>query len=342
MPRSLKILLIVLAAFSLLYAVYWFAAAYVIERQIKTEIAKQQRADRSLTLGKIDVSGFPLRFNVYLHEIEFSDQGDGLTFVSDGPLKIKVPSYAPWNFEVKTGGEHNLFMDGPSGEQTFRIEGAIKFHGQIGFDQRVKEFFLDASDLRVHNEEIGMTRIGQLELALFPEETVTGSRFELRAGPLSLPATLNPGLGSVVEALSVDGIVTPFIPKNLNRGHLKVWAAEEGSVLLEAFKMTWGEIDLSANGKIFFDDKMLPVAAMDLSVDGHKQALKLFADRGLIPPTKAAVLKFSLAAFTKPKEDGSGQRFLFIPLSLKDLLLKVGPLTLKLPSKIANKLRGLQ
>ena len=56
MPRSLKILLIVLAAFSLLYAVYWFAAAYVIERQIKTEIAKQQRADRSLTLGKIDVS----------------------------------------------------------------------------------------------------------------------------------------------------------------------------------------------------------------------------------------------------------------------------------------------
>jgi len=283
-----------------------------------------------------------LRFNIYLHELEFNDQGDGITFASDGPLKIKVPSYAPWNFEIKTGGEHNLFLDGPSGEQAFKIEGTIKSQGQIGFDQRIKEFFLDASDLRVLNDQIGMTRIGQLELALFPDEEVSGSRFELRAGPLSLPASLNPGLGSVVEKLSVDGIITPYIPKNLNRGRLKLWAADQGELLLETLQLTWGEVDLSAEGKIFFDDSLLPVAAMDLSVDGHKQALQLFAERGLIPPTQATVLKFSLAAFSRPKDDGSGERYLFIPLSLKDLLLKVGPLTLKLPSKIANKLKGLQ
>ena len=342
MPRSLKFALITLAGLGLLYTAYWFVAAYVIEKQIRSEIAKQQRPDRSLSLGQIDVTGFPLRFYINLHELEFIDQGDGLTFVSEGPVKVKVPSYAPWNFEVKTGGEHNLFLDSPEGEQVFRIEGSIKSNGQIGFDQRLKEFFLDASELRVLNEQIGMTRIGELQLALFPDQQVAGSRFELRAGPLSLPASLDPGLGSVVERLSVDGIVTPYIPENLNRGRLRQWAAQQGELILEKLNMKWGEVDVDADGKVFFDEKLLPVAALDLSVDGHKRALQLFADRGLIPPTQATVLKFSLAAFTRPKENGSGERYLFIPLSLKDLLLKIGPLTLKIPSQIANRLKGLQ
>ena len=342
MPRTLKNLLAVVASFCLLYTAYWFVAAYVIEDQIRSQVEKQQRQDRSFSIGQIDVTGFPLRFSIYLHDLEFNDQGDGITFASDGPVKIKVPSYAPWRFEAKTGAEHNLFLDDPSGEQAFQIEGAIRSNGRIGFDQRLKSFFLDASDLRVLNEEIGMTRIGQLEFTLFPDKQVTGSRFELRAGPLSLPATLNPGLGSVVDSLSIDGVITPYLPKNLNRGRLKLWARDKGELILEALSMKWGEVTIASEGKVFFDDKLLPVAALDLSVDGHKQALQLFADRGLIPPTQATVLKFSLAAFTKPKEDGSGERYLFIPLSLKDLLLKVGPITMKLPSTIANRLKGLQ
>jgi hypothetical protein len=330
MPRILKILCITLPVICALYVVYWFVASSVIESQIRKGIARQQRPDRTVSISELKIDGFPLKFNVFLSGLTFNDQREGVTYSNQLPVKIKVPAWAPWNFEIKSGGEHNLVVEKGNSRSVLKFVGLVLVNGSVGFDQRLRQLDVNATNLRITEEKIGTVRIEEFLFTLVPDKSVNGARYSLTTGPISLPTSLDPGLGTVVDLVTVRGAISPYIPRKPDRKSLRRWAESSGKLELHSTVLDWGDVHVLGNGNVFFDDALQPEAQLDLTVKGHKIALNALAEKGVIPKNQAGIMRFALAAFTKPAEDGSSERHLFIPLSIKDGSPRLGPL--KLPS----------
>lgn len=109
-------------------------------------------------------------------------------------------------------------------------------------------------------------------------------------------------------------------------GALAAWRDGGGRLELRRLALAWGPLALSAAATLGLDGELQPMGAGTLRLAEWRAALEAATAAGLIEPRAAALLRFGLAAATRPAPGGGTMAE--VPLRLRDRTLSVGPVPL--------------
>ncbi len=144
---------------------------------------------------------------------------------------------------------------------------------------------------------------------------------------IALPeGTPNP-FGEKVERIAFDATLLGAIPKGAPAEALARWRDAGGLLEVEEVRLTWGPLDLRAEGTAALDQGLRPQGAFTARIRGLPDALDAFAARGLIEPGVAFALKLTALTLAKQRDE-TGKAAVELPITLQDGLFYLGPVAL--------------
>ena len=144
---------------------------------------------------------------------------------------------------------------------------------------------------------------------------------------ISLPeGTPNP-FGAKVERIAFDATLLGAIPKGAPAEALARWRDAGGLLEVHELALTWGPLDLRAEGAATLDARFRPEGAFTARIRGLPGTLDAFAARGLIEPGVAFALKLAALTLAKQRDD-MGRAVVELPITLQDGLFYLGPVAL--------------
>ena len=152
---------------------------------------------------------------------------------------------------------------------------------------------------------------------------------------------------SFPEGVQLAGIVDPTIwslntldtklavpyrlPRTFTQEDIERWQKGGGKIDIRDYKLTKGSLYSYGRGHFSFDEQLQPAFFMDSNVQGYEAFIEEQKEAGLIDPFAGAIgmtILNGLAAHNKT----SGQREVYLSVSVKNRILTVGPLqVLELP-----------
>jgi len=171
---------------------------------------------------------------------------------------------------------------------------------------------------------------------LFPKVTVRGFPIPGMTLHISFP-----------EGVQLAGIVDPIIwslssldtklgipyhlPRTFTAEDISKWQKDGGKIDIRSYELRKGSLYTYGKGHFAFDENLQPAFFLDSNVQGYEAFIDEQKQQGLIDPFAGAVgltILNGLAA----RDNASGQREVYLSVSVKNRILTVGPLqVLELP-----------
>ena len=339
--------LTILTGRAALYCGLWFVIASQLENGLTNWAASQRARGWTVEHGKVDLSGFPLKWQMDIEKPLLSRSTDKTPLHWSGPyIQLQM---RPWNLAAigfQTAGDHRL------GYATTRVSDSAKLemgagYGdlQFGHDGILKELIFTVEGAALETAQAQNFRFTQLHARLDLDRPAAPQSkphqipaFHLTAElfGLTLPKEMKLALGRTVSriALSADFLGVANGP-NLQQA-LSKWARSGGSLNVKTLEIGWSKLDIGGTGTLALDTALQPIVAFSGRVSGYGETLDAMADGGLIKPATAMVTRFALRALSNFTGDKKGDR-IRVSLTIQDNYLHVGPIKLiKLPKIIWN------
>ncbi len=152
---------------------------------------------------------------------------------------------------------------------------------------------------------------------------------------------------SFPEGVQLAGIVDPIIwslssldaklgvpyslPRTFTQEDIARWQKSGGKIDIRDYKLTKGSLYSYGRGHFSFDEALQPAFFMDSNVQGYEAFIEEQKQAGLIDPFASAVGMTILNGLST-HDEASGQREVYLSVSVKNRILTVGPLqVLELP-----------
>jgi len=276
----------------------------------------------------ITVRGFPNRFDTTISEFELADTTSGWAW-SAPFFQILMQSYQP-NHVIAVWPDTQK-ISGPNDTITLTND---KMRGSV--------IFLPNTDLTLDKTQIEIAGLGllgtgwtaALESANFATrrvETGDAPDFAHQIGLDARNLTLSEPLKNALDP-------TGILPPTIERGHLDITAAfdapwdrhsVEGQkpqltvMSVKDIDVTWGELNLQANGLLNIDPQGYPNGDIKLKMRNWQEMLNLAAASGLISSDIARTVKDGLRLLSALGGDGNT---LNVPLTFAGGTIRLGPI----------------
>jgi hypothetical protein len=339
--------LAILTGLAALYSGLWFVIASQLEGGLANWAASQRARGWTVEHGTVDLSGFPLKWQMDVVKPLLSRSAGKTPFHWSGPqIRLKM---RPWNLAAigfRTEGNHHLgYATAKTSESAKLKMGAGYGELQFGHDGVLQELTFTVEGAALETAQAQNYRFTQLNARLdldrptSPESKphqVPAFRLTAELFGLTLPKGMKPALGRTISriALSTDFLGVANGP-NLQQT-LSQWARSGGALNVKQLEIGWSKLDISGTGTLALDSALQPIAAFSGRVSGYDETLDAMANGGLIKPATAMVTRFALRALSNFTGDKKGDR-IRVSLTIQDNYLHVGPVKLiKLPKIIWN------
>ncbi len=144
---------------------------------------------------------------------------------------------------------------------------------------------------------------------------------------IALPEGVTSPLGEEVERIAFEATVIGLIPKGEPAAALARWRDSGGLVEVQDLALTWGPLDLDAEGTVALDQMLRPQGAFTARIRGLPKTLDALVERNLIKPGVAFALKLTVMTLASGT-DGDGRAVVELPITLQDGRFYLGPVAL--------------
>lgn len=327
------------------YTAYWFLAADAIEGRVAGWSEEQREHGWQVEADGTDVTGFPTRFSVKLHNPVVTAERDGWSWRGETLLA----EIRPWNFHEITlyvnGKSQVRVKDGASWrDMDWQVEDGQARLILTG-DRRVKDIALDMKSVRIE----GLLASGAATMhhlraqSLLPIETKPGAlasdaRSEVIKAALSLesvdlPDDVSEGLGPRIDHLTLDASLVGPMPGDAKRDAVMAWRDAGGTIELNSLNLRWGPLGLSTQGTLALDNELRPIGALTADIVGYGDVIDALILSDVIPLGDAFMAKVAFNVMAEKPADGGPPILRRVPLRAQDGDLFIGPVQFaKLPS----------
>lgn len=322
-------LLAVLVAAALGYVAYYAAVLDGFEDGIRRWVAERRSEGLEARYGGLETRGFPFRIVATLSRPALA-----------APQALNRPAWRaerlavvvqPWNFRhlildlSGTGrlgvgdGEARRRVDYDVGEgrasyqadSAGRLERLSVVLGSVTLREAEGGLFLSLANGQLHARPAAEA----VELALKLERLAVDPKSLARENR-PLPA-LGPEIALVIAEARVMG--APPLAGD-PAAWLAHWRDAGGDLELSRFKLTWGELDVEAEGALALDEEFRPIGALTARVRGHEHLLDAAVAAGQMRAQDAQTAASVLDLLAK-----AGGGVLSVPLTLQDGRVLLGP-----------------
>ncbi|MDA1097590.1 MAG: DUF2125 domain-containing protein [Proteobacteria bacterium] len=308
----------------------WSGGWFYKADQLRTEIqrrASQNTQARELTYRDLAISGFPFRMQVDLSSPRIALRGQTRDFFWETD-QIKGVGH-PWQprhivFDLTgrhllktTRGEHSRELTLDSSEAMASVE--------TGAKERLERFSLDIRNIQLRYNGAPALLGARLQVHLRPatevsddlEMALSGEALEVAEGVLPLSLIKLPRSARSVD---LQATVTGLSKAGITAGGLPQWRDDGGTLEVQAFRLQWGDIEISATGSLALDGDMRPIGALTARIKGHDELLDIAVATSMMDKGNLAAARAVLGLLA-----AAGGGILSVPVRLQDGQLFLGP-----------------
>jgi hypothetical protein len=311
---------------------YWFWAAGQVETAIAQWAGEQRARGYEIAYRGPELSGFPVRLAVGFSEPRVAAP-QGWRW-SGAAITGQAAFWDPWTLRLDLPLEQTLSAEWRGHRRELALSAAAaRGLVHLGRGGWLKAATLEMEDVVLTEEGGGSLRAETLRTQLTrhpPTLEGTDSWTLLLAGEtrgLTLPEGFRSPFGSRVERIAFDATLIGLIPKGEPAAALAVWRDSGGLLEVHDLALTWGPLDLDAEGTATLDQQFRPQGAFTARLRGLPETLDALVEGDLIEPGVAFALKLTALTLASGN-DGDGRATVELPITLQDGLFYLGPAAL--------------
>ena len=332
--------LVVLAALSIAYVVFWFFMAGELRDGVVRWSEARRAEGYTVLFSRLRISGFPFVLRLDLERPGLGAPDGGIPWTWEGGRALA--EMRPWNLrrvEIDLSGAHTLglVVAGRPVTYTGTAGGLAGVLVMAGAWPSSAELHIEDLDLSTAD---GAERVVVKRADLAARRTAgktsddPGSTLDvrLRAEDVRVPERLSLPLGNHLARLTVSAGVFGPIPAGPWPQSLATWRDEGGTVEVEHLGITYGPLSGQATGTVALDGDMQPIGAFTAKVQGFRQTVDALRKRGLVRSRDAVTANLVLGALARTPE-GGGPPTLNLAITVQERTLFAGPVPLaRLPA----------
>ena len=316
--RWVRLFLWFVLGLGVLWGGYWFVGARALEKATQAWFDSQKAAGRVAEASSISVAGFADRFDLTISAPNLSDPVSGWGWQAPF-VQILAMTWKPWH--VIAALPPTQVIHAPDGQDVTLSSGRL-----MASVLMQPTTALPLNRTVVEGEGLGLSssqgwRMGVDRLVLAAERVADpANTYRLGAdiGTLTLPQAYAhlTDLGPAVTALHLDAKVTLSQP--LDR---TVQNPQLQGLTLTQFHVTWGVVDLTAQGALKPDAQGLAEGQIDLTLKGWRSLPAAAVALGLVPASNEVTVQRGLEFLAKASPD---PEVISLPLKLQNGLMSLG------------------
>ncbi|MGI1662596.1 DUF2125 domain-containing protein [Palleronia sp. KMU-117] len=321
-------LLLIPVFLGLLWVGYWFIGALVLDRALTGWIDARGREGWVANYDDVAVTGFPLRFETVVRDVELADPATGVAWTA--------PDF---RFTAKSARPNEITAIWPA-QQTVatpleRIEiTSDRMQGRIGFAPNTA--------LELRSSDIGLETIALTSTLGWSASLESGVLRTSRSDEAADAHDILFEASGLRLAETVRGRLDParMLSERIDGLRLQAWvdfdapwdrfAIEEGrpqitAIRIDHMRATWGQLDLRAAGAVTVAPDGTPEGEVIVKATNWSEMLAVAEAAGAIPPSVRSGLERGLgflARLSGPSET------LDVPLTFRGGLVTLGPIPL--------------
>ena len=328
---------VTLALLLIVHAWYWRAGVSLVEDTIAGWSDDVRERGGRVEIEGFTVGGYPLRFDVRAASVLVEAAGPPLAWSWRGAaVRAQARIWEPGVVAVRLSGGHEWRVKDRNGASrtTARADG-LTASFEIA-DSELKSLKAALKDVAASRDGLAGSVTAQSAVVFGAREkgakAVDAFRLTGRVRRAELPLAPSISLGAVVDRLTWDIVVAP-LPASAGAEGLTAWRDDGGKVEIDSLALRWGALAVDAEGALSLDRRFRPLAAVTMTVRGHRALIDSLVQAGRIGAVKGAAAKIALGALSDPAEDGG----IVVPLTAQDGWLTAGRWrVLRLPPVVSS------
>ena len=315
-----------------LYTAYWYSAAASLQEGMDRWAQDRRAAGWTVELGTPDITGFPMRLEVFSQTPRISGPGSSWRWVAPNVVASARP-WSPREISISAPGIHVVTLR--AGDVWIELGGA---EADIAVGERqVSNVIARFSGIRLRlpagerfSAGSAVVRLRD-SVAADPEINADGNTpgtapsdmglgVALDSQEITLPEDWRPALGRNVGKFALDALIMgDIVPAGSLKDALARWRNDGGTVEVSALALDWGVLGLRANGTFALDENLQPEGAMAADLRGMDATIERLLGAGVIDSRAAFAARLANRALTLT---GGPAR---VPLTLQNQRLFIGP-----------------
>ena len=304
-----------------LWGGYWFAGAATMDNAATDWFAQAGAQGITARQDGIAVAGFPNRFDLTVTKPELSDPATGWGW-SAPFAQVLAMSWKPWHVIAALPDSQQIIAPGQTiALQSSKMQASVRV--VPASDLALAEVRLEGHDVQARSDlgwQIGMTSLVAAMVSTGPRQHLGLQATDLT--PDHRLTALVPQLGPTISTLHLDATVTLTAP--IDR-HMAEAPPRPIALDLADFRLIWGELTVSATGKVTAGPDGLAMGKIDFRFQNWTSLPQLLVAMGLVQPAMAVSITSGLQALAT---SGGDPKVLDLALTFDDGRMSFGPLPL--------------
>lgn len=311
----------VLGIAAVAWLAYWFAMALALRSGTQAWFDQQREAGLEASHEGITVYGFPGSFNVLLTEPRVFDPVTGQGWAAP-ELRAAAPSHYPLRIALPLPTRQEITLPGQSLVLTGDIAAEAGFV-PFGIGIELSQARLDAADVALVAQAGWRIALDRASVLLRPDPEVP------RGARLLLDVALDGFAPDPAWLMGPDG--GQALPSRVGLLQLAAHAdlapltARPEALAIDGFRLEWGEMWLTADGRVEIDPDGVPDGRIIFRTDRWRDMLQAAVDMGAVRPEIAPTWERVLEVLDEATEPPG---LLEVPLSFQNGRMSLGPLPL--------------
>lgn len=319
MRQRFKLLTLTLVLFAAAgYSFFWFEAADKLEKALLNEVENLQSKNYTVRYDQLHVSGFPFKLNVLLTNPFIVYANDALGVSVEGDLICSADLFSPNKISFETQGMTKLKLPQPF--WTLERFDAAKVKGYFDVASRKYGTF-EMHDVKSNWVDLKLLKFGHLPVGSKGKESgfcdIEGLNFK--------ELNFFKGMPNDLQKLHLAYSFKPFSLKGDVSEALKAWYDSEGTIDIDGFQLSWGPVQLDANGTLAVDENLQPLVAVATEIQGVDEMVHVLAENKVIHKNLVPTIKIALGFLKEKKTQGSSDEVMYhkVSITLQDRELSI-------------------
>ncbi|MGB0843110.1 MAG: DUF2125 domain-containing protein [Alphaproteobacteria bacterium] len=322
----IRLIFILFVLLFIVMAFGWFYAASQVKEQLANAVNNSRGSDTSIDFDNVEVSGFPVSFNVTLTNLSVDSQSKGVFWQAPTHVAAKYSFFSPKTLMIEASGQHLISGTGTNANfPLIKVDlAAERIAATVGFDQKVKNVDLGISSLVAHTAGLGNTTMKNFKFQLntpnADASVFTGSMDSFTPPePFATMATLS--------GAEIGGSIKQGLPKSIKKRHISAWQKAGGEVVLDGFRANVLPMMIDGNGTIGLSDNLQLNASVTTYAQNFEEMLNKAIELGFLQADRLSYIQLGSVMFQRPSRLGQGNEMV-LPLKVRDGDVAFGPFKL--------------
>ena len=332
----MRAVMVVVLVLGVVWGGYWVAGSIALQKGAEAWFAGQAAQGLSATNSKIEVDGFPNRFDLTVSDVHLADPVSGYGW--DAPFaQVFSMTWKPWHLIAALPDSQTITLpDQAIGLASTKLQGSLKL--VPGAALALDAVVVDGAGLVATSSAGWVIKAARAELATRQDASVAnGHEMNLTVTGLvpdpALMAALagTSDLGALVEVAQVDLVAGFSAPIDRFAGAARPQVV---TLTLKDGQLRWGDLVVEVKGAVAADAEGLAEGRLDIHIENWRKLLPPAVAMGLFKAEVAPTVENMMQLLAQ------GGTTLDLPLVMKAGRMSLGPIPLGPAPRLSRGAQG--